>query len=112
LVPARIIFVSTGDSTMNTSKNAETDLAALRDDLAALKNDMASLIANMTATASSSAQTAASQVDRKARDLYQGAATEMDRAARIAGQKVEEQPVTALLIAMGVGYVAGRMMSR
>lgn len=97
---------------MSAAKNTETDLVSLREDLAALKSDMASLIANMTATASSGAQSAASQVDQKARELYHSAAAEGDRAAKLVGQKVEEQPVTALLIALGIGYISGRMLSR
>jgi ElaB/YqjD/DUF883 family membrane-anchored ribosome-binding protein len=97
---------------MSAAKNTETDLNALRDDLAALKNDMASLVANMTATATSGAQSAASQIDQKARDMYRSAAAEGDRAAKLVGQKVEEQPITALLIALGIGYISGRMLSR
>lgn len=97
---------------MSAIKNTETDLNALRDDLAALKNDMASLVANMTATAATGAQSAASQIDQKAREAYRTAAAEGDRAAKLVGQKVEEQPITALLIALGIGYVSGRMLSR
>jgi ElaB/YqjD/DUF883 family membrane-anchored ribosome-binding protein len=97
---------------MSAAKNTETDLVSLREDLAALKNDMASLVANLTSTATSGAQGAASQVDQKARELYRSAAAESDRAAKLVGQKVEEQPVTALLIALGIGYISGRMLSR
>jgi ElaB/YqjD/DUF883 family membrane-anchored ribosome-binding protein len=97
---------------MSAAKNTDTDLNALRDDLAALKNDMASLVANMTASAASGAQSAASQIDQKARDAYRTATAEGDRAAKLVGQKVEEQPITALLIALGIGYISGRILSR
>lgn len=97
---------------MNATKNAETDINALRADLAALKDDMASLVANMTSTAASTAHSAAGQIEQKAREAYRTAAAEGDRTAKLVSQKVEEQPITALLIALGIGYVSGRMLSR
>lgn len=97
---------------MSVVKNTEADFAALRDDLTLLKNDMASLVSNMRASATSGAQNAAGQAEQRARELYSSATAEGEKAAKLVGQKVEEQPVTALLLALGIGYITGRMMQR
>jgi ElaB/YqjD/DUF883 family membrane-anchored ribosome-binding protein len=104
---------------MNASKNTDTDLNALRDDLAALKSDMANLISHLSDRAANGAQSAANSaqsafgvVDERARDALRNASAEGDKALRAVGQKVEEQPVTALLIALGIGYISGRLLQR
>ena len=109
----------TGETIMNTSKNTDADYNALRDDLAALKGDMANLISHMSDRAASGAQSAANgaqsalgMMDERARDALRSASAEGDRAVKAVGQKVEEQPVTALLIALGIGYIGGRLLPR
>jgi ElaB/YqjD/DUF883 family membrane-anchored ribosome-binding protein len=104
---------------MVASKNTDADYNALRDDLAALKSDMANLISHMSDRAASGAQSAASSaqgalgmMDERARDALRSASAEGDRAVKAMGQKVEEQPVTALLIALGIGYIGGRLLAR
>ena len=104
---------------MSTSKNTDADFNALRDDLAALKGDMANLISHMSDRAASGAQSAANSaqgamgmLDERARDALRSATAEGDRAVKAVGQKVEEQPVTALLIALGIGYIGGRLLAR
>ncbi len=101
------------------AKATDSDLAAMRDDLAALKTDVTNLLSHLKDSAASSAQSAANgaqgllgQVDERARELYRSASSESDKAVRAAGQKIEEQPVTAVLIALGIGYIGGRLLSR
>jgi ElaB/YqjD/DUF883 family membrane-anchored ribosome-binding protein len=104
---------------MNAAKNTEADYNALRDDLAALKSDMANLISHLSDRAASGAQSAANGatgalgiMDERAREALRSASAEGDRAVKAVGKKVEEQPVTALLIALGIGYIGGRMLQR
>ena len=97
---------------MSIVKNTEADFTALRDDLATLKNDMAALVSHVTASATSSAQSVANQAEKRARDAYNNVSIEGEKAAKIIGGKIEEQPVTALLIALGVGYIAARLIAR
>lgn len=104
---------------MVASKNIDSDYNALRDDLAALKGDMANLISHLSDRAAGGAQSAANgaqsalgMMDDRARDALRSASAEGDRAVKAMGQKVEEQPVTALLIALGIGYIGGRLLAR
>jgi ElaB/YqjD/DUF883 family membrane-anchored ribosome-binding protein len=104
---------------MNASKNTDADYNALRDDLASLKGDMANLISHLGERAASGAQSAANgaqgalgMMDERAREALRSASAEGDRAVKAMGQKVEEQPVTALLIALGIGYIGGRLLAR
>lgn len=88
------------------------DLAALQADMTALKRDVASLVQHLANGASKSAQDAASQIDDSARRLYRSAAAEGDRSIKAIGAQVEAQPVVALLIAVGLGYLGGRLLTR
>jgi hypothetical protein len=97
---------------MAESKNAEMDVAAFRDDLAALKHDVASLIDHVKGGATDKVHNAAEQLDRGARGFCHEAGAEGERSAKAIGAWVEKQPVLALLIALGVGYVGARAFLR
>jgi ElaB/YqjD/DUF883 family membrane-anchored ribosome-binding protein len=97
---------------MSIVKNTEADFAALRDDVALLKGDIAALMSTMQASAVSGAKSAATQAEKQALGLYNSASAEGGKAAQMISDKVEEQPVTALLIALGIGYVTGRLTAR
>jgi cytochrome c-type biogenesis protein CcmH/NrfG len=97
---------------MAESKNAEMDLAAFRDDLAALKHDVASLIEHVKGGATDKVHNAAERIDREARGFCREAGAEGERSAKAIGAWVEKQPVLALLIALGVGYVGARAFLR
>ena len=97
---------------MAESKNAEMDLAAFRDDLAALKDDVASLIKHIKGGATDTVHNAAEQIDREARGVCHDLGAEGERSAKAVGAWVEKQPVLALLIALGVGYVGARAFLR
>ena len=90
----------------------EPDLAALRDDLAGLKRDVAGLIEHLKLGVTAGAASAATQIDTSARGLAHDVAVEGTRAADLLGRKIEEQPLIALLIAAGIGWIGGRIMSR
>jgi hypothetical protein len=97
---------------MAASTNSEQDFAAFRDDLAALKRDVASLIDHVKGGATEKVQDAAEQIDREARGFCHEVGAEGERSAKAIGAWVEKQPVLALLIALGVGYVGARAFLR
>jgi ElaB/YqjD/DUF883 family membrane-anchored ribosome-binding protein len=87
-------------------------LATLQTDLAALKSDVALLLTHLRQGATAGAQTAADQIDDSARRLYRSIAAESAKPLKAIGAQIEEQPMMALLIAGGVGFCAGRLLSR
>jgi hypothetical protein len=97
---------------MAESPNAAMDLAAFRDDLAALRRDVSSLIEHVKGGATDKVHNAAEQIDRGARGFCHEAGAEGERSAKAVGAWVEKQPVLALLIALGVGYVGARLLLR
>ena len=90
---------------MPTAPPPKPDLDSIANDLAALKQDFASLIAdlraNTTARAGAMAQDAAERISDKA-----------EAGVKALSQEVEERPLTALLVAFAVGFVASRLLSR
>jgi hypothetical protein len=97
---------------MSGSTKTDADVVALRDDLAALKRDVTSLIEHLKNGATKTAQGAAAQFDDGAQRLYRNITAEGERSVKAVSRQVEEQPLTAMLIALGVGYVAGRILMR
>ena len=97
---------------MSVMSKGEPDLATLQEDLAALKRDVASVVEHLTASATSGAQGAAAQRAAGARRAYRAVAEEGDRAVRAVGAQVEAQPLAALAIALGIGYLGGRLLAR
>ena len=97
---------------MSQSTNGNPDLAALREDLAALKRDVAGLIEHLQAGATESAQSAASHLDDCTHQLCRGIAAEAERQAEAVGRQIEQHPLLCLLVAVGVGYIGGRVLSR
>ncbi len=92
--------------------STESDLASVQTDLAALRHDVSSLLEHLRISASNSAQNAASQLDDGARRVYRSMAAEGERSVKALCGQVEAQPMVALLVALGVGYFGGRLLSR
>jgi hypothetical protein len=97
---------------MSASDKTEPGIAGLQDDIAALKRDVASLIEHLKLGATTGAQSAAGHLDDGAHRVCRGLAAEGERAAKVVSDQIEAQPLVALLIALGVGYVGGRLLSR
>ncbi len=90
----------------------DPSIASLQNDIAALKRDMASLIDHLKTTASNSASEAAGRIDEGAREIYRTVSTEGCRAARMMEKSIEDQPLVALCVALGIGYIGGRLLTR
>ena len=97
---------------MSASLKSDPDFAALHDDVAALRRDVASLIAHLSGGATSTAQAAAEHIDEGARRLYRGVVAEGEASVNAIGRQIEEQPLVAILIAVGLGYIGGRLLPR
>jgi ElaB/YqjD/DUF883 family membrane-anchored ribosome-binding protein len=97
---------------MSSTVNTDQALAALQADVAALKQDLTSLLSHLKSGATGSAQAAAAQIDQGAQTLYRNAAAGGERSLKALGNQIEEQPLLALLVLLGVGYVGGRLLTR
>ena len=87
----------------------KSDIEILKDDVAALKRDLGTLVEHLKGGAAGGAT---SQLGDEAKQLYARLAAEGARSAEALGKKVEEQPLTSLLISFVVGFVAGRVLAR
>lgn len=94
------------------SGSKDPSLATLQDDMSALKRDVASLIEHLQTGASATAASAAAQIDQGARKIYRNVAAEGEKSAAALTRQVEEQPLIALLIVLGIGFVGGRLLPR
>jgi ElaB/YqjD/DUF883 family membrane-anchored ribosome-binding protein len=99
-------------TTMIAPNQTDPSIAALQDDIAALKRDVSKLIEHLQEGAATSARSTAEQIDDGVQRLYRNVAAEGDRAVKGVSRQIEEQPLVALLIALGVGYIGGRLLSR
>ncbi len=97
---------------MSASKDAAADYAAMREDLTALKDDVMRLAASLGNSASEKTQDMGENLDESARQLYGSIAAQGNKAVKVVGEKVEDQPVTALLIAAAIGFVGAKLLSR
>ena len=97
---------------MSSTATTDQTLAALQADVAALKQDLTNLLSHLKTGATGSAQAAAAQIDAGAQNLYRNAAVGGERSLKALGQQIEEQPLLALLVLLGVGYVGGRLLTR
>lgn len=97
---------------MSESKAQSVDLEHLQRDMAALRNDVALLLGHLKTGATNGVEAAVNQIDDGAQLLYRTATAEGERAVRAIGRQIEQQPVVALLIVLGIGYIGGRLLSR
>ena len=93
---------------MSSTPTPDPSLAALHEDVAALKRDLAALLSHL--------KPGGEPVETQAERLFQAAADEGSKAAKVAAdqlaRQVEQQPLLSVLIALGVGYIGGRLLSR
>ena len=95
---------------------APVDFDTIVDDLADLKRDSARLMEQMKTGAiegaSETAQNLIRQLSQRASDLYVSVTDRGESSVKAISRHVEEQPITSLLVAFGVGIIAGHLLSR
>ncbi|MEP6828558.1 MAG: hypothetical protein ABJA10_10845 [Aestuariivirga sp.] len=94
------------------SGEAGADIQSIMNDLASLRDDIAALTKHVSNNAYDASSAAAGEVGAGATKVYNNMAAQGQRSAKAIGQQVEEQPLTALLIAFALGFVGSRMLSR
>ena len=97
---------------MSASMASDPDIALFREDLVILKRDVASLIEHIKGGATNKVQNTTNQVERHVRSLRQEAGTQAERSAEAISVLTEKQPLVALIIAVGIGYVGARLLRR
>ena len=97
---------------MSELNKNESSTAGLQDDIAALKRDVAGLIEHLKLGATTGVQSSSDHLDDGAHRVCRNVAAEGERAAQAISRQVEAQPLMALLVALAVGYLGGRMLSR
>ena len=97
---------------MSAAMDSDPDIALFREDLVILKRDVASLIEHIKGGATSIVQNATKQIERHVRSLRQEAGAQGERSARAVRVFTEQQPLVALIIAAGFGYVGARVLRR
>eukprot|EP01037_Dinobryon_pediforme_P012274 gene12274-12360_t len=95
---------------MSISTATDQDFTALREDLASLKQDMVNLMSHLKSDVTASAQTTTGQLNDSARQILDQVTAGGTWSARAIEQKIEQQPLAALLIAAGIGYLSGRLL--
>ena len=92
------------------------DLDSIGDDVAALKRDLSRLMGHMKNgtydAATESAREAVERLSDEADQLYRSLATQGTRSLKAVSRQVEEQPLTSLLVAFGIGLIGGRLLRR
>jgi len=97
---------------MSITSNQAADLTTLQDDIATLKRDVASLVEHLKLGASNGAQRTVNRIDDGSRRLYRDVTAEAGRTAKALGRRIEKEPILALLVVLGAGYIGGRLLSR
>jgi ElaB/YqjD/DUF883 family membrane-anchored ribosome-binding protein len=77
--------------------SAVPDLATLQDDMTALKKDVGSLLDHL---------------QKETVDGARGAVDRLEKQAEKFSHHIEGRPLTAVLVAAGIGYLGGRLLAR
>ncbi len=97
---------------MTSSDFPNTDVSSLEADIAALKRDISDLIDHLKNGATRGAHTAAEQISAGSARLYDRAAAEGELAVKAVSSRVIEQPLMCVLVALGMGFIGGRLLPR
>jgi ElaB/YqjD/DUF883 family membrane-anchored ribosome-binding protein len=95
---------------------APADFETILDDLGGLKRDSARLMEQIKTgaidAASETAQNLIGQLNERASELYENLSDQGERSIKTIAGHVEEQPIISLIVAFGVGMIAGHLVSR
>ena len=92
-----------------TKHTTRDDIDAIREDIAALKADLAAAVETMRANSASTVSGLAQQISDEASALYREVADRGTKATEALENKVEEQPLTSVLLAFGLGFIISRI---
>ena len=92
-----------------TKHTTRDDIEALREDIAALKADLAAAVETMRSNSASTVSGLAQQISDEASALYREVTDRGTKATQALESKVEEQPLTSVLLAFAVGYIVSRI---
>jgi ElaB/YqjD/DUF883 family membrane-anchored ribosome-binding protein len=95
-----------------TKVKPEVDFDAIVGDLAALKSDFGALMSKMRSSTLDGAENALDQLGERAGRIYDRVAEQGERSVKAVGRQVEERPVISFLIALGIGFIASRLLIR
>jgi dihydrodipicolinate synthase/N-acetylneuraminate lyase len=85
------------------------ELERIKDDIAALRRDLAAAVESIRGGAVGSVSGIAQQLTDEASALYREVADRGNKATAALGQKVEEQPLTSVLVSFALGYIVSRL---
>lgn len=98
-----------------SAKNT-SDLDAISDDVALLKRDLSRLMEHVKNgtydLARGSTQDAVDRLSDEADRLYRSLSQQSGKSIKAISRQAEEQPLTSLLVAFGVGLISGRLLGR
>ncbi len=99
-----------------TAAKDTPDLETILRDLSALRKDVAGLAGHVTNGAvhatDEAVHGAAAQAGQSASHVYDALYSQGARAANALARQVEEQPITSLLLAFGLGVLGSQMLTR
>lgn len=95
---------------------APVDLDVLIDDIGALKSDFAAIVSQIKSGAvdhaSERANELLSQISERANELYETVSEQGAVSVEAARGQITARPLTAVLIAFGLGFIASRLVLR
>jgi ElaB/YqjD/DUF883 family membrane-anchored ribosome-binding protein len=97
---------------MAKTETDQSDLAAIAEDVAKLRRDLATLMTHVKEGGADIAQDTLEKISKEARDIYRAVAAEGEHSLKAMSKRVEEQPIASILIAFGIGLIAGKLLSR
>ena len=95
-----------------SSHNVESEFDTLKDDLAKLRADVASLSATLRDVTSDTVHEQVDAIRGRINSLTDSAKVEGQQRLDELTERIEERPLTSVLIAFGVGILLGRLFDR
>jgi ElaB/YqjD/DUF883 family membrane-anchored ribosome-binding protein len=95
---------------------AQVDVGRLVDDLAALRTDFAAVVGQLKSGAvdhaSQQAEQLLGQLSDRANALYDTVSEQGTHSIEAVSEQIRARPITSVLLAFGLGFIASRMILR
>jgi len=102
----------TQDTSMTATPRFDTDAAKLREDIDALKDDMKALLLNLKTSAQTTGAATTARIGDEIGSIDARVQAQATASMAQIERQVGENPLLAVLIATGLGFVVGRLLSR